>query len=108
VQTRGSLSKNLCEQEKLLFFRRDGKTTPTMSNTHPTAEEEYASLAFDSDDDEDASSGDEEEEMVGETQPAQQKQQPILTSLITDGRRYQLRSTPDRLASSQRGLQQQP
>ena len=79
-----------------------------MSNTCPAAEEEYASSAFDSDNNEDASSGNEEEEMVGETQPAQQQPQPILTSPITDGRRYQLRSTPDRLASSQRGLQQQP
>ncbi len=53
-----------------------------MKNTRPTAEDDDALMANDNDDDEDASSRDEEGKNVAE------QQLPILTSPITDGRRY--------------------
>ncbi len=78
-------------------------------NTDPAAEDNNDALsAYEDDDSEEATSGEKGEEIVGETQPAQQQQLPILTSPITDGGRYQLRSIPERLAASQRGQQQQP
>ena len=78
-------------------------------NSHPAPKDDDAvSASFSDEEDDDATSGEEEEEIiVGETQPAQQQELPILTSPITDGGRYQLRSTPERLAISQRGHQQQ-
>ena len=80
-----------------------------MSNQHP-APEDYASSAYDDEEDEDGSSeGGEEEDggVVAETQPAQRQQLPILTSPISDERRYQLRSTPDQSQRAQQQQQQQ-
>ncbi len=99
------------QTSKSVFFpRRNEKKNKIQMNRnyHHTAVEDDVS-ATDDEDDEAASSGSgEEEEVVEETQFAQQQQLPILTSPITEGGRYQLRSTPDRLAASQRRQQQQP
>ncbi len=54
-------------------------------NKHSAAEDDAALSAYEDDDDEDATSREEEEEIVGDTQPAQQQQLPVLTSPITDG-----------------------
>ena len=77
-------------------------------NYHRTAVQDDVSATDDEEDEAASSRSGEEEEVVGETQFVQQQQLPILTSPITEGGRYQLRSTPDRLAASQRRQQQQP
>jgi hypothetical protein len=75
-------------------------------NNHPAAEDDTL-LAYNDEEDEVASNDVEDERVVAETQPAQRQQLPIFTSPINGGQRYQLGSTPDRLASSQRAQQQQ-
>ena len=87
---------------------RDSQThgfgTCNTNNYRPAAEDEASD---DDAEDEAASSKDGDNEVVGETQPGQQQQLPILTSPTNDGRRYQLRSTPEHLLQAQRGQQQQ-
>jgi hypothetical protein len=86
-----------------LFLLRDEKKKKNR-NYHPTAEDDAESAT---DDEEDEPPAGKKKKLWG-NQFAQQQQLPVLTSPITEGGRYQLWSTPGRLAASQRGQQQQP